>query len=88
MHSTIVECSGPAKVEHGLVGSARLRAILAERLRALAEARGLPLTHLADRANISRSMLWKILNRESSATVDTVEQLAEVLNVEPIELLR
>jgi transcriptional regulator with XRE-family HTH domain len=64
-----------------------LEAVLAKRLRELAELRGIPLSHLADRAGIARSYLWRVLDAESSATLDLVQRLAAVLNENPVDLL-
>jgi transcriptional regulator with XRE-family HTH domain len=61
--------------------------VLARRLREVAAERGLALTHLADRAGVGRSHLWRLLNADASATLDAVEQIAEALDVEPLALL-
>lgn len=47
----------------------------------------MPMSHVADRAGIARSHLWAILNAERSATLTLVQRLAEVLEVDPLELL-
>lgn len=65
----------------------RLEETLARRLKELAQAKGLPLSHLADRAGVSRSYLWLLLAGRSSATLATVQRLAEVLEADPLELL-
>ena len=62
--------------------------VLARRVREVAELRGVPLSHVADRAGISRSYLWAILNGKSSATLDMVERLAAAMDVEAGALLR
>ena len=64
-----------------------LEQVLAERIRALADERGLPISHLADRAGMARSYLWRLLAADSSATLDAVQRLAAVLDVAPLELL-
>jgi transcriptional regulator with XRE-family HTH domain len=64
-----------------------LNEVLAKRLRQLAEEKGLPLSHVADRAGMAHSFFWKLLAAESSATLTSVERLAEVLGVDPLELL-
>ncbi len=64
-----------------------LNEVLAKRLRQLAEEKGLPLSHVADRAGMAHSFFWKLLAAESSATLTSVERLAEVLDVDPLELL-
>jgi transcriptional regulator with XRE-family HTH domain len=61
--------------------------ILSRRLREVAAERGLALTHVADRAGVGRSHLWRLLNAEASATLDAVEKIAEALDVEPLALL-
>ncbi len=65
----------------------RLEAVLAKRLRELAEFHEIPLSHLADRAGIARSYLWRLLDAESSATLDLIQRLAAVLDEEPLDLL-
>lgn len=66
----------------------RLEQVLARRIREVAKAKGLALSHLADRAGIARSYLWLLLDGESSATLETIQRLADVLDVEALELLR
>jgi len=66
---------------------ASLRAVLARRLRAVAAEQGIALTHVADRAGIGRSHMWRLLNGEASATLDAVDKLAAALNVAAVELL-
>ena len=64
-----------------------LEHVFAERLRAVAKARGIPLSHLADRAEMARSYLWRILASKSSPTLATVQRLAQILDVAPLDLL-
>ena len=64
-----------------------LRAVLARRLRTVAADKGIALTHVADRAGIGRSHLWRLLNGEASATLDVVDKLAGALEVSSAELL-
>ncbi len=66
---------------------ASLRAVLARRLRAVAAEQGVALTHVADRAGIGRSHMWRLLNGESGATLDVVDKLAGALGVASVELL-
>jgi transcriptional regulator with XRE-family HTH domain len=61
--------------------------MLAQRLRDIAGEKQIPLSHVADRCGLARSYLWRLLAAKSSATLSVVERLAEVLGVEPIELL-
>jgi transcriptional regulator with XRE-family HTH domain len=60
---------------------------LARRLREVAADRDVALTHVADRAGIGRSHLWRLLNGEAAATLDVVDKLAGALGVPAIELL-
>jgi transcriptional regulator with XRE-family HTH domain len=69
------------------VKRASLRSVLARRLRAVAEEQGVALTHVADRAGIGRSHMWRLLNGEASATLDVVDKLAGALDVASAELL-
>ena len=64
---------------------ASLRSVLARRLRAVADERGVALTHVADRAGIGRSHMWRLLNGEAAATLDVVDKLATALGVPAIE---
>lgn len=66
---------------------ASLRSVLARRLREVAAERGVALTHVADRAGVGRSHLWRLLNAEAGATIDAVEKIAEALDVDPVALL-
>jgi len=66
----------------------RLERVLARRIRELADARDIPVSHVADRALIARSHMWAVLNAERSATLALVQRLAEVFEVDPLELLR
>ena len=66
---------------------ARLEEVLARRLRELAEAKGIALSHIADRAAVARSYLWRILDAESSATLDVIQRLADAIGVAPLDLL-
>lgn len=68
--------------------SARLEERFAARLREVCEQRGLPVTHLADLAGVSRSHVWRLLSGEQSATLALVQRLAAALGVDPLELLR
>jgi transcriptional regulator with XRE-family HTH domain len=69
------------------VKRASLRSVLARRLRAVAAEQGVALTHLADRAGIGRSHLWRLLNGEAAATLDVVDKIAGALDVPSLELL-
>lgn len=64
------------------------QAVLAENIRRLADARSLSLYVVADFAGISRAHLYAILRGEKNPTVATLVKLADVLGVEPWELLK
>ncbi len=66
---------------------ARLEEVLARRLREVAEAQGIALSHVADRAAVARSYFWRLLDAESSATLDVIQRLADAVGVAPLELL-
>lgn len=66
---------------------ASLERVLAHRIRAVANARDMPLSHLADATGLARSYLWRLLAGESSATLASVQRMAETLEVEPLALL-
>lgn len=65
-----------------------LRRIVARNLQRLCKQRDLSLTMLADRAVVNTSYLYRVVNMESSPTVDWLCKVAEVLQVEPYELLK
>ncbi|MCB9715085.1 MAG: helix-turn-helix transcriptional regulator [Myxococcales bacterium] len=65
-----------------------LRARLAIRIRELAKRRKLRLIDLADQAGVSRGYLWAVLAGENAATIDYLCRIANVLQVDPHELLR
>lgn len=65
----------------------RLEETLARRLRELARTKHVALSHVADRAGVSRSYFWLLLDGENSATLAVVQRIAEALEVEPLSLL-
>lgn len=65
-----------------------LRARLAQRIRALAEAKGFPLGQLADRAEVSRAGFFLALSGKSAPSLDFVAKVATALGVDPVELLK
>ncbi|VTZ26139.1 XRE family transcriptional regulator [Methylocella tundrae] len=65
-----------------------LREIVARNLRTLRHAKGLSQEELADRAGINRNYVGMLEREEHSATVDMLEKLAEVLEVDPAEFFR
>ncbi len=64
---------------------------VAANVRRLAEARGLTLAHLADRAGIGRTTMWRLLDVNKKGPTDprlsTVAALARTLEVPIVELL-
>ncbi len=65
-----------------------LRQVVAENIRAAAERRGVSLNSLADFAGLSRAGLHFIVTGKKAATLDSLAQIAEALDVEPADLLR
>jgi transcriptional regulator with XRE-family HTH domain len=65
-----------------------LREIVARNLRRLRRSRGLSQEELADRAGINRNYVGMLEREENSATVDMLEKLADVLDIDPIEFFR
>ena len=64
-----------------------LERVLGARIRQIAHDKDIRLSHIADRADVSRSVMWELLGGKMSPTLDLVQRLAEVLEVDPIELL-
>lgn len=64
-----------------------LRQIFASNLRRIRAERELTQEKLADLAGIDRTYVSALERQVYSASLDTIERLAEVLNVEPRELL-
>jgi transcriptional regulator with XRE-family HTH domain len=60
---------------------------LARNLRALARARRVPLSHLADRAGVGRTQLWDLMAGRRSVTLRWLERVARALEVDPADLL-
>jgi transcriptional regulator with XRE-family HTH domain len=60
---------------------------LARRIREIADEREIPLSHLADRAGVTRSHLAKVLAGGSSPTVAWLDKIARVLGVDVDDLL-
>jgi lambda repressor-like predicted transcriptional regulator len=61
--------------------------VVAENIRAFARIRGISLNSLADFAQVSRSQLHAVLATAAAPTTDWLAKIAEVLEVEPSELL-
>ena len=62
-----------------------LRERVARNLRMLRQAKSLSQEELADRADINRNYVGMLEREEHAATVDMLEKLADVLDVDPIE---
>ena len=62
----------------------RLREIVARNLRRLRHAKGMSQEELADRADINRNYVGMLEREQHAATIDMLEKLAEVLEVDPI----
>lgn len=65
----------------------KLRAIVARNLRVLRKQKGLTQEELAFQAQINRNYVGQIEREEKSPTVDILEKLTKVLEVDPPELL-
>ena len=65
-----------------------LREIVAKNLRQLRSARGISQEELADRAGINRNYVGMLEREQHSATIDMLEKLAAILEIDPVELLR
>ncbi|MFS8037142.1 helix-turn-helix domain-containing protein [Xanthobacter sp. AM11] len=64
-----------------------IREVFARNLRALRQARGLSQEELAHRAGIDRTYVSSLERCVYSASIDVVDQLAQVLEVEAADLL-
>ena len=65
-----------------------LREIVAKNLRQLRSARGISQEELADRAGINRNYVGMLEREQHSATIDMLEKIAAILEIDPVELLR
>ena len=63
----------------------KLRGLVARNLRRMRRERGLSQEELADRAEINRNYVGMLEREENAATVDMLEQLATVLDVDPAQ---
>ena len=64
-----------------------LRGVVARNLRRIRHGRGLSQEELAARADLNRNYVGLLEREEHAATVDTLEKLAAVLEIDPAELL-
>lgn len=62
----------------------RLREIVARNLRRLRHAKGLSQEELADRAEINRNYVGMLEREQHAATIDMLEKLAIVLEIDPV----
>ena len=62
----------------------RLREIVARNLRRLRHAKGLSQEELADRAEINRNYVGMLEREQHAATIDMLEKLAVVLDIDPV----
>ena len=62
----------------------RLREIVARNLRRLRHAKGLSQEELADRAEINRIYVGMLEREQHAATIDMLEKLAIVLEIDPV----
>ena len=69
------------------MGPHEVRHLVAENIRAAAEAKGVGINALADFAAVSRAQLFNVLGGSASPTVDWLAKIAEALEVAPWQLL-
>jgi transcriptional regulator with XRE-family HTH domain len=62
-----------------------LRGVVARNLRRLRQSKGLSQEELAARAEINRNYVSLLEREENAASVDMLEKLADVLEVDPAE---
>lgn len=65
-----------------------IRYTLALNLRHAVEKQGLGVNKLADFAGVSRSQLYDVLGSKKGASVDWIDKVAEVLKMEPWQLIK
>lgn len=63
----------------------KLREVVAKNLRRLRNAKGISQEELADRAEINRNYVGMLEREEHAATIDMLEKIANVLQVDPVE---
>ena len=64
-----------------------IREILSIRLQEIREERGLSITDFSEELEISRTLLQAILSGKANPRADTIEHIAEKLQISPISLL-
>jgi transcriptional regulator with XRE-family HTH domain len=65
----------------------KLRKVVARNLRRVRRGRGLSQEELAGRAGLNRNYVGMLEREEHAATVDVLEKLANVLEIDPVEFL-
>lgn len=60
---------------------------MAERIRTLAAARGIVLSHLPDRCGVGAGHFWRVMGGTASPTVAWLERVAETLGVTVADLV-
>jgi transcriptional regulator with XRE-family HTH domain len=65
----------------------KLQQRLVKRIREIAKRRGIMVSHLPDRADVSRSHFWAVLALKTSPTLNWIGAIAEALEVDPSDLL-
>ncbi len=66
----------------------KVREVVARNLRRLRNAHGLSQEELADRADVNRNYVGMLEREENAATIDMLEKLAGVMDIDPIEFFR
>ncbi len=66
----------------------KLREVVARNLRRLRHESELSQEELADRADVNRNYVGMLEREEHAATIDMLEKLADVMEIDPIEFLR
>lgn len=61
---------------------------VARRIRALASDRGIVLSHLPDRAGVTRSHFWRVLQGDASPTLVWLQKIATALDSDVEDLVR
>ena len=66
----------------------QLRKRVADRIRELATRKGLTLTDLADRAEVSQAAFWAAMKGRSGPSIDYLAKVAAALGVDPGVLVK
>lgn len=80
--------SGVGEHGDGVVEDRSIRASLGRRVRTLRMSRGMSVSGLAERAGLSRAMMSKIENAQTSCSLTSIAQIAEALDVPVSTLFR